>query len=368
MKSLVVIFALFCFSIVAQSQSESLIVIHYDEESKLDLTQHIYKYNFVNYAYIGREKIVSVKGRLNNKDYIRLDKGKSIIYKNRYLVSTSGKVIDLFEKKVLHDGTAKFVKCSNDSIIFFTNDLFKGKFYSVFDISTKVYTEVKSLTYNPIIKQDVEFDVSETPYKLFFYPKEKQKILILKDAGHGCSNLLNKQNDIPIYWIDQDNFIFPNVKISNIEGVIQKCNLKTNQIYDIGKFSSLASNDCNFNFTNSGEPAQLEFCFKDKIYKINLIQESMEQLEMKNLSNGFSASITFDSNGRRVFYNRKEVGILNFALSNAVTSANYFAAVKDIVVGGDYFQNGLSVYNIHQLKWEFIKADEIASLVGWINN
>ncbi len=359
---------LLCRSILAQPQSESLIVIHYDEESKLDLTQHVYKYNFVNYAYIGREKIVSVKGRLNNKDYIRLDKGKNSIYKNRYLISASGNVIDLHEKKVVHDDNARFVKCSNDSIIFFTNDIFKGKFYSVFDISTNVYSEVKSLTFNPIIKQDVEFDISETPYKLFYYPRGKQKVLILKDAGHGCSNLLNKQNDIPIYWIDQDNFIFPNVKISNLEGVIQKCNLKTKQIFDIGIFSSLASRDCNFSFINSSESGQLEFYFKDKIYKINVLKESMDQLEMKNLSNGYSASITSDSKGRRVLHNRKEVGLLNFELSNVATTTHYFAAVKDIVVAGEHFQSGLSVYNLQHLKWEFIKAEEIASLVGWINN
>jgi len=354
---------------LAQPNSESLIVVHYDEESKLDLTQHIYKYNYVNYVYIGREKIVTVKGRLNNKDYIRLDKGKNSIYKNRYLISASGNVVDLLEKKVLHDGKAKLVKCSNDSIIFYTNDLFKGKFYSVYDLASNSYSEVKSLTFNPIIKQDVDFDVSETPYKLFYYPRGKQKVLILKDAGHGCyNNLLNKQNDIPIYWIDQDNFIFPNVKFSNLEGVIQKCNLKTKQICDIGMFSSLASTECSFNFINSIESGQLEFYFKDKIYRINLLQESMDQLEIKNLGNGFSTSVLNDSKERRVFFKRKEIGKLNFELEQVASSMYYLAAIKQILVDGNYFQNGLSVYNSSHLKWEFIKADEIASLVGWINN
>jgi hypothetical protein len=111
-----------------------------------------------------------------------------------------------------------------------------------------------------------------------------------------------------------------------------------------------------------------EFYFKDKIYNINVLKESMEQLEMKNLSNGYSASVAADSKGRRVLHNRKEVGLLNFELSNVATTTHYFAAVKDVIVAGEHFQSGLSVYNLQHLKWEFIKAEEIASLVGWINN
>ena len=93
-------------SIIGFSQTttdESLIVVHYDIDGKTELRQFIYRYNFVNNAYTGREKIMSVDGRKNNKDYVRCDKGENTLYKNRYLITGIGNVIDLQEKKVLHD-------------------------------------------------------------------------------------------------------------------------------------------------------------------------------------------------------------------------------------------------------------------------
>jgi len=114
-------------SLAQNSNNESLIVVHYDEANKANLGQLIYRYNFEDNAYTGREQIMAIAGKKNGKDYVRCDVGENTLYKDRYLISGIGNVIDLNEKKVLHDGTAKFVRCSNDSIIFFTNDILKGK-------------------------------------------------------------------------------------------------------------------------------------------------------------------------------------------------------------------------------------------------
>ena len=103
----------------SQNTGESLIIVHYDESNKVNLGQLIYQYNFINNVYAGREKILSVNGKKDGKDYIRCDKGENTLYKDRYLISNIGNIIDLKEKKVLYDGTGKLVRCSNDSIIFF---------------------------------------------------------------------------------------------------------------------------------------------------------------------------------------------------------------------------------------------------------
>ena len=73
--------------------------MHYDESNKANLGQLIYRYNFVNNVYAGRDQIISINGRKDNKDFVRCDKGENTLYKNRYLISGIGNVIDLSEKK-----------------------------------------------------------------------------------------------------------------------------------------------------------------------------------------------------------------------------------------------------------------------------
>ncbi len=142
----------------SQNTTYSLIVIHYDPASKGEFKQLVYSYRFLNGHYQGREELMSFKGRVmdgkKEKDYIRTDLGTNILYKNRYLITGIGNIIDLKEKKVLFDQKANLVRCSNDSAIYYTNDAFKGKYYSVYNFTTKTYTEVKALLFKAVPGQD----------------------------------------------------------------------------------------------------------------------------------------------------------------------------------------------------------------------
>ena len=98
MKFLLVIFlccAVFGFS---QNTGESLIIVHYDESNKANLGQMIYQYNFVNNVYAGREKIISVNGKKDGKDYIRCDRGENTLYKDRWILIK--KIIEISEMKI----------------------------------------------------------------------------------------------------------------------------------------------------------------------------------------------------------------------------------------------------------------------------
>jgi len=366
-KFIVYILFILSFSAYSQSASESLIVVHYDPAKKAELGQFIYKYNYVNNVYAGREKIMSVSGRKNEKDYVRCDKGENILYKDRYLITGIGNIIDLKEKKVLHDGSAKLVRCSNDSIIFFTNDIFKGKFYSYFDLKSNTYAEIKNLTYKPILGQDVEFDRAKSPYKLYYYPQNKTKVLLMDDAGHGgVSASNNKMYDIPIYWIDNDNFLFPNIKITDLEGSMVKYTLSTKTAKTIGTFNSTAKIPPTYKITRGISGSFVEFYFKDKLFLINPAKETMLQSFYKEYDAGFSVEMEEKAAGRGIWYKGKEIGKDHFDMKNFKTSANYAAIVKEIVMGDESYQQGMSVYNIYKGKWEAIDGEEVACLIGWI--
>lgn len=364
---LYILFLLAPFCMFPQSASESLIVVHYDPAKKAELNQFIYRYNYVNNVYAGREKIMEVTGRKNEKDYIRADKGDNVLYKDRYLITGMGNILDLKEKKVLHDGSARLVRCSNDSIIFFTNDIFKGKFYSYFDLKANSYAEIKSLTFKPIVGQDVEFDRAKSPYKLYYYPQNKPKVLLMEDAGHGGVSATNsKMYDIPIYWIDNDNFLFPNIRITDLEGSIIKYTLSSKTAKPIGVFNSTAKVPPTYKIVRGPSGSFVEFYFKDKLFLINPVKETMLQSFYKEIDANFSIEVEEKSVGRGIWYKGKEIGKDHFDLKNIKTSANYAAIVKEIIMGDESYQQGMSVYNVYKGKWEAIDGEEVACLVGWI--
>jgi len=355
------------FGFAQNNTGESLIVIHYDEGNKANLGQLIYRYNFVNNVYAGREQIMAVAGKKNSKDYIRCDVGQNTLYKDRYLISGIGNVIDLKEKKVLYDGSAKLVRCSNDSIIFFTNDIFKGKFYSYFDLKTNSYSEIKSLTFKAIVGQDVEFDRTKSPYKLLYYPQNKPKVVLIEDAGHGGVSSKAPKAEIPIYWVDQNTFIFPNIKVTDLEGSIVKYNLETKISKVIGTFNSTANVPATYQLVNSID-CYIEFYFKNKLYCINPAKETMLLSNYKEIDKNFSVEVEPKSTGRTIYYKGKEIGKNHFDMKNFKASSNYAALVKEIIMGDESYQQGMSVYNVTKAKWEAIDGEDVVALVGWINN
>ncbi len=347
------------------STDESLIVVHYDETSKENVAQMIYKYKFIDNAYVGRELIIAIEGRKNGKDHVRCDKGENTLYKDRYLISGIGNVIDLKEKKVLHEGCAKLVRCSNDSIIFFVNDIFKGKYYSYFDLKTNSYAEIKSLSFKPILGQTVEFDRRTSPYKLEFFPPGKPKVLLMEDAGHGGVSSTENITDIPLYWIDDNTFLFPYIKITDLEGSLVKYNLLTKTAKVLGTFSSTSKIPASYKLMK-GINSYIEFYFKEKLYLINPIKETMLISSYKVVDANYSIEVEAKAKGRAIFYKGKEIGRNHFELNTFKTSVNYAAFLKEVVMGDESYQQGLSVYIVASSKWQNIVTIDIASVVGWI--
>ena len=57
-------------------------------------------YHFLNGHYTGREEILTVSGKKDGKDNIRTDLGINTLYKNRYLITGIGNIIDLKDSTI----------------------------------------------------------------------------------------------------------------------------------------------------------------------------------------------------------------------------------------------------------------------------
>ena len=92
----------------------------------------------------------------------------------------------------------------------------------------------------------------------------------------------------------------------------------------------------------------------------------MLQSNFKEIDKNFSVEVDPKAKGRAVYYKGKEIGRYHFDLKNFKASINYAVLLKEIVMGDESYQQGMSVYNVKNSKWESVDGEEVASLIGWI--
>lgn len=371
LKALLVLFVITCLcsgNLFSQNTTYSLIVIHYDPASKGEFKQLVYSYRFLNGHYQGREELMSFKGSVKEgkteKDYIRTDLGTNQLYKGRYLITGIGNIIDIKEKKILFDQKANLVRCSNDSAIYYTNDAFKGKYYSVYNFNTKTYSEVKSLTFKAIPGQDIEFDRSAQPYKLNFYPESKPKVVLSTDAGYGQTNTEFKKPDVSVWWLDKNSFVYPSFNKENTEITFIKVSIDSKASVPVGKAAIKQQNEAAY-FTKISK-TQAQYNFGEKKFLVDVEKNTVTEMQFTNPENGFSAECKSNPYGHVIKLNGKEVGKHHFQLKNLKTEQNIAAIVKELVVGTESYQQGLSVWNHSKQAWESVDAEEVVALIGWI--
>lgn len=371
MKNIIpLIFFLFFVPVLLFSQGnvkQSLYVVHIDASGKSAFKQRIFAYHFLNGSFTGRDEVMSFDGKKEGKDYIRTDRGANQIYDNRYLITGMGNILDLKEKKVLFDGKASLVRCGNDSAIFYTNDIFKGKFYSVYDFKNQKYGEVKDLLFKPRPGRDIEFDKSTAPFKITYYPVGKPKVILTMDAGYGQTG--TKDNfvpDPPLYWIDNDNFIYAYFNQANTELMINKMNVDSKEIKLIGKIT-ITKEKLPATLTKLNKD-QLIFWLGNKQVFIDLAANTVNLLDSSRPDHGFTYEFKTDAKGRIVKLNGKDLGKHHFETRNFSAGDNTAAFVKELIIGMDNYQDGLMVWNFTSQRWERVESDEVLTLAGWIKD
>lgn len=347
---------------------QDLIVVHVDGSSKTQFKQVLFAYHFLNGSFTGRDELLSVQGKKEGKDYIRFDRGNNLIYKNRYLITGIGNIIDLQEKKVLFDGKAKLMRCSNDSAIFYTDDIFKGRFYSVYNFSNNTYGEVKELLFKTKYGRDVEFDKSTKPFKLLYFPSGKPRVQLLSDAGYGQVNEKDSYiPDPPLVWIDNDNFMFSHFNASNTEVQFFKVNVDTKKSERIGSLD--ISGESGLAEIQSLNSDQVMFKLGNKYVFIDMESGSISEQEYTKPMNGFSFNCKPDPKvGHTIKLYGNEIGKYHFDSRNFVAGTNIAGFVREMKIGQESYQQGLMVWNTTRKKWESVDAEEVLALIGWLNN
>jgi len=367
MKRICTLFLFFLVTaLYSQDVKQGLIAVHVDVAAKNEFKQLIYCYHFINGAYTGREELMSVPGKKDGKDYIRTDIGNNILYNDRYLITGIGNILDLKEKKILWDGRANLVRVSNDSAIYYTNDAFKGKYYSVYNFKTKTYGEVKNLVFKAKLGQDVEFDKTTPPFKIHFYPQNKPKVELVKDAGFGQKGTKESRGPDPImWWLDNNNFVYANFNTDNSEVTFIKVSVDSKASKVIGK-AAIKPDPTPASLVKI-DATKAIMVLGSKQLLIDVAAGTVTDLLFSNPSNGFSYEVKKNSYGHIVRLNDKDVGKFHFESKNFKTNKNISAMVKELVMGEDRYQQGMGVWNATKNAWQNVDTEDILALIGFIN-
>jgi hypothetical protein len=226
-------------------KNHSLLIAEFDPKAGSNQIQHLFAYRFQDGKFSGKEKLLSVSGMKDPQKgtYVRFDLGNCRIYKNRYVITGIGNVIDVLEKKVILDQRDKFIKAHGDSLIFYTNDIFKGKYYSVLKLKTGEYAPVQDLLFKAIPGKDIEVDYSTRQFKIYLYPQGASKVLLVPDAGYGEDPSARKEKSVqtPFVWLDNTYFVFPHYSQSRDFCTLYKVNAETKAQEKIGEIDNIPS-------------------------------------------------------------------------------------------------------------------------------
>lgn len=364
MRLLLPTFLVYCFAVTAQNVKQDLIVCH--TEGGMSFTQKIVAYHFVNGAYTGRDVLLNVDGKKDGKDYIRTDQGINQLYKQRYLVTGIGNIIDLQAKKVLFDGRAHLVRVANDSAIYYTNDAFKGKFYSYFDFKTGRYSEITKLTFKALLGRDVEYDKSAKPFKLMYNPKGKVKVLLTNDAGYGQQGLPDTKYvpDPPKYWLNDSIFIYAKFNQAGTQVSFEKVSIEKALVESVGTVT--IGTAVREGYFERIDKDVLMFCVAGQQIQISLSTNKVLAADKSIAVNGFSYSFKSDSKGKSIYYNGSEIGKISFDSETFKAGTGMVACLKMLMVGTDMYQQGLQVWSATSKTWQKIEGEEVTAVVGWV--
>jgi hypothetical protein len=361
---------IFSGSFTPEQKKVSLLIAEYDGNAGVNHLQHLVRYVYTDGILTSREVVISLPSQKKDVkgDYVRFDIGKNRIYRNRYVVTGIGNVIDIKSKKLLVEERGDFVAFNGDSIIFHTNDIFKGKYFSVLNLKTEQYQKVENPNYNPLPRPDVEVDETIKPFNITAYYITGKKDVLVRDAGYGEAQPLigdDVKRNFQIFWLDNSSFLYSNFAKNQQSVTIYKVGLNkvVEKIATIAEVPATAEN-AHFEFIDNNEI--LFSCGKGR-FIIDLKKKLATKIDYEAIGNNFF--VEADENpkyGRVVRYGENEIGKKWCRIDNVKTTKDFAAFQIDLVMGKEHFPQGVAVWNAAAKKWNTLDISSVADIVGWV--
>ncbi len=359
----------FGMNLLPAGKKRFLIVAEYDVAAAANHTVHIVRIPFTDGIPGAREKIMDVviQQAGDKVPRIRFDLGRNQIYNNRYIITAYGQVIDMIGKKVLVDTHDQFVKASGDSIVIYTNDIARGKFFSILDLKTGAYAQAAHPDYNPLPGAGVETDCSQRNYKIWYYPASKPKVEVVKDAGYGEDYALipGGKAHLPMFWIDNVTFVYPYYNSLHTVATIYKVNYVTHEQVKVGVIDQLPENRKYTEFLTDLDGNVVYNCSRG-YFRIDTKKNEVEEMKYFKVGHGFEIAMEETAGkGNEIKHNGSSIGYYFCTPKLAVTTEDGISFPFEIVMESEHYLQGAAYWSGETSKWKTTGDSDLCSVVGW---
>lgn len=360
-----------------EARNNSLLVAEYQKESPDGRLQHLVSYNFKNGKLLSKDTIFSTPTFKNGKRLVSYDFGDNVIYKNRYVISGLGNVIDVKNRVLLEDTGDDFIDAIGDSLIFYRNNHNTGTGYLLADLKKWEYRFIQDNSFSvkglhsPNHQLGLQIDYSELSYKIALYDKDNNKKIIVNDCGYGTlmSIKSSSMSDVPVYWIDNQNFLYALRGLNSGRKVlIYKTNIEKKSSEVVAEIDSVPPAVSNSFFSKDSEENIIFHCSKGE-FAIDLMKNKAILSRMNTIGDDFSISWNrYKEFGHIIEFQNKEIGRVWCLYYTAKTTKGFLAVEYGDVNSNLGYPKGVKVWNNITKDWTDIEVNWLFDLIGWIEN
>jgi hypothetical protein len=373
----------FCFG--QQPRENSLLIAEYQKnEEGMGNYTHLVSYNFIDGKLTSKDTVLSAptsKGK-HQGSYVRYDLGYNFVYKNRYVISGIGNVIDIQSKSLVMEESDDLIETRGDSIIFHRENIINGTGYLVCDIKNQTYGLVKDKHFMAVMGTNspnhlwgLEIDKSELPYKIIRYDINNGREVLINNCGTGTllSSYASTMPNVPVYWIDNQCFLYATYSTSEhrIEGIkatvtIHKFSLDTKDSEIVAEIASVPPALSTSNFSTDPEGKIIFYCAKGQ-FVIDIDEKKTVPYKMSSVDNDFSIeNNSNDDYGRIIAFQGNEIGRVWCTYYNAKTTTEFIGVEYGDIGSNLGYPIGVKVWSSLTKTWTNIEIPWLSGFIGWI--
>jgi hypothetical protein len=228
------------------------------------------------------------------------------------------------------------------------------------------FEKISDPVFNGIVGQDISVDYEFQNRRIWLYPPGSEKKLLVQDAGFG-EELSNAKGTpvIPVYWVDKWNFIFPYYPVTKNKATFILVNSKNGEQIKLGEVADIPRGDEPGYFTRDPDGNLLYVCPKGKEL-IDVKSKSVKTLEYFHCGNKFDAQVVAGATGRIIKYKGAEIGKFHCDLKSIKDCKAAVALEKKMKIEKEVYSQGIGVWNVHTKKWSTLMVDNVAAVLGWV--
>lgn len=370
-----------CFG---QTKQQKLIAAEYRIDSpRVGNFTYLVSYNFTDGLLISKDTILGVG---TNKEgvagsYVRYDLGKNFIYKNRYVISGIGNVIDIKTKSLVMEESDDFISANGDTLIFHRDNIFTGTGYLMLELKTKKYQFInqdkidkdKDRRSSPDNVHFLSIDQTKIPYKIWLHSSDDKKRIVVNDAGHGPNIMYSSQfPTIETYWLDKNSFLygvhetkFDSEKKDYSKVTIRKLDINTNSDRVFFVLDSISNGKTNGKFFTD-KIGQLIYRSSGWSYHlVDTVNHLLRVYPFYELGFGFSTANKSDQDGTVLRYNNTEIG--KIWCSNDVVGGGVIAVEFGDKGSNLAYPKGIMTWSKQTNKWTTINIPWLSNIIGWLD-